>query len=193
MKAVCLAYEPNAWAVPYCLAAWLRVAPDVGMATCVARTGTTFGRAWLEVNAAMKKPYLLMLEDYLAVDCDLLRMADAFRLACRPQCGFVRLYPCPPGTLPGDAPGFTGICPQAAYSLSLQATVWTPAFVRALIRPEWNAWDCEIAGSAALAAGECRDFSLHCAETSILSYRNLLRRGEAQPEEMEHARLLLHA
>jgi|SRR5579884_1614103 len=131
--------------------------------------------------------FLIFLDDYaLCGPPNAARIADANRLAHRPDTGFVRLG-WQPGTVHPGPDGFVRLGPTL---VTMQAAVWRRDYFLKLVEASGRCsiWGFEGEGTQAIKrlpgaiygvdeSGDDSGFFLGASSSSVLPYRNLMHRG----------------
>jgi len=123
---------------------------------------------------------IFMLEDFfLRRTVDTARAVELVDLARSENLHCLRLIPRPPPSRPHSAHSGVGILdPGMIYRASTQAAVWRVATLKALLRPEFSAWQFEFEGSK-LSDAYAEGF--WAAHRPVLDYVQSVERGKWYP------------
>ncbi len=153
----------------------------------------TWGQVAVNAAGQTEETVLILQEDFFLnspVNFDLVQRGLAI-LTVRPNVGAVRLYPCPGATETSNDTYFGQVARHSAYRTSCQATIWKPAYLKAIAERYNTPAEFELQGSPWASENlpqEVWAFKREVQPWPISYFCSAISRGKWEPAALEFCR-----
>ena len=132
--------------------------------------------------------FFMGCEDHVLVDIDLDAVDQCFQAVCdNPEIGCIRLTKKKRIKMAEPNNPYSAILKPYHYYVSLQPTIWKKSYLKAIIRPNENAWAFETEASKRAMQIETPKAGVTCK--TIFNYHNYMKKGGLfRPGYIQHAK-----